>query len=46
MIEKIIAIAEQAGEAILEIYQQDFSVEIRSDDSPLTWLTKMPMLLS
>ncbi len=40
MIEKIIAIAEQAGEAILEIYQQDFSVEIKSDDSPLTQADK------
>ncbi len=36
MINSIIEIAKEAGEAILEIYKQDFSVELKSDDSPLT----------
>jgi len=32
----LIAIAQRAGEAILEVYQQDFSVTHKADDSPLT----------
>ena len=32
----VVALAQQAGAAILEIYRQDFSVEHKSDDSPLT----------
>jgi 3'(2'), 5'-bisphosphate nucleotidase len=36
MINSIIEIAKEAGEAILEIYKQDFSVELKSDNSPLT----------
>ena len=32
----MIEIAKEAGEAILEIYKQDFSVELKSDNSPLT----------
>ena len=35
-IENLIAIARRAGEAILEIYNTDFSVEEKSDQSPLT----------
>jgi 3'(2'), 5'-bisphosphate nucleotidase len=35
-IEKIIAIAEEAGKATLGIYQQDFDVEMKDDRSPLT----------
>jgi 3'(2'), 5'-bisphosphate nucleotidase len=34
--ESLIAIARQAGSAIMEIYQQDFAVEEKSDRSPLT----------
>lgn len=36
MIQQIIEIAVAAGNAILEIYSQDFNVEIKSDNSPLT----------
>lgn len=35
-IDTIITIARNAGAAIMEIYQQDFSVETKSDSSPLT----------
>ncbi len=35
-IKEIINIAKEAGEAILDIYQQDFSVEYKDDKSPLT----------
>lgn len=33
---KIITIAKQAGEIIMQIYQKDFSVEVKEDQSPLT----------
>jgi 3'(2'), 5'-bisphosphate nucleotidase len=33
---KIITIAKQAGEAIMQIYQKDVSVEYKEDQSPLT----------
>lgn len=36
MINSIIEIAINAGNAILEIYKQDFTVETKSDNSPLT----------
>ena len=36
MIHSIIEIAINAGEAILEIYKQDFTVELKTDNSPLT----------
>jgi 3'(2'), 5'-bisphosphate nucleotidase len=41
MLEKIdlntvVAIAEKAGDAIMEIYARDFAVEYKADDSPLT----------
>ena len=32
----VITIAKQAGEAIMQIYQKDFSVEVKEDQSPLT----------
>ena len=32
----VIAIAKQAGETIMQIYQKDFSVEYKEDQSPLT----------
>ncbi|MDD5065174.1 MAG: 3'(2'),5'-bisphosphate nucleotidase CysQ [Phycisphaerae bacterium] len=35
-IEEIIAIAQKAGDAILEIYAKDFAVEYKDDKSPLT----------
>ena len=35
-IEKIIEIAQEAGKAILEVYDRDFEVEIKDDNSPLT----------
>ena len=34
--EKIITIAKAAGEKIMQIYQKDFSVEVKEDQSPLT----------
>jgi 3'(2'), 5'-bisphosphate nucleotidase len=33
---KIITIVQQAGEKIMQIYQKDFSVEFKEDQSPLT----------
>lgn len=36
MIQEIIKIAEKAGEAILEIYNKDFTIEYKDDKSPLT----------
>ncbi len=40
MIDNIIKIAINAGNAIIEIYKHDFTVEIKSDDSPLTLADK------
>ncbi len=40
MIQEVIKIAIQAGDAILDIYKQDFDVEIKSDQSPLTQADK------
>ncbi|MFN8238266.1 MAG: 3'(2'),5'-bisphosphate nucleotidase CysQ [Chitinophagales bacterium] len=36
MIQTVISIALQAGDAILDIYKHDFAVELKSDNSPLT----------
>ncbi|MBE0470636.1 MAG: 3'(2'),5'-bisphosphate nucleotidase CysQ [Methyloprofundus sp.] len=35
-IQDIIHIAKQAGDAIMQIYQKDFAVEFKADESPLT----------
>lgn len=35
-LEHIVAIAKEAGEAIMQIYEKDFSIEYKEDDSPLT----------
>ncbi|MBS0576604.1 MAG: 3'(2'),5'-bisphosphate nucleotidase CysQ [Proteobacteria bacterium] len=35
-IDDVIAIARRAGDAIMQIYVQDFAVEAKADDSPLT----------
>jgi 3'(2'), 5'-bisphosphate nucleotidase len=35
-LDRIVAIARRAGEAILEIYESGFDVELKADDSPLT----------
>jgi len=35
-LEKIVTIAKEAGDAIMEIYKKDFVVEYKEDDSPLT----------
>jgi 3'(2'), 5'-bisphosphate nucleotidase len=35
-IEKLLAIARAAGDAIMEIYARDFEVELKGDNSPLT----------
>ena len=36
LIEKVLQTAFQAGKAIMDIYQQPFEVELKSDNSPLT----------
>ncbi len=36
LIEPIVALAEKAGNAILEVYSTDFEVQNKSDESPLT----------
>ena len=41
MIQEIIKIAEKAGNAILEIYHKDFSIEYKDDKSPLTEADKV-----
>ena len=35
-LEDIVAIAKEAGDAIMKIYKKDFAVEYKKDDSPLT----------
>jgi len=35
-IQDIVIIAKDAGQAIMEIYIQDFAVEFKTDNSPLT----------
>jgi len=35
-LQHVIAIAKKAGEAIMQIYAKDFSVEVKEDQSPLT----------
>ncbi len=35
-IQQIVAIAQQAGEQIMQVYQQDFTVHHKADQSPLT----------
>ncbi len=35
-LEKIVNIAKEAGDAIMEIYQKDFKIEYKDDKSPLT----------
>ena len=36
LIEPVVALAEGAGRAILEVYSTDFEVQNKEDDSPLT----------
>lgn len=36
LVRQLIELVERAGDAILEIYRTDFSVDIKADDSPLT----------
>jgi len=40
-IQDVVAIAKQAGEAIMEIYKKDFEVEFKADESPLTEADKV-----
>ena len=35
-IKDIVTIAKDAGKAIMEIYNEDFGVEFKSDNTPLT----------
>ena len=35
-LEKIVAIAKEAGDAIMTIYNRDFEIEYKDDKSPLT----------
>ena len=39
-IQNIIAIAKEVGEAIMKIYNQDFEVEYKQDNPPLTLANK------
>lgn len=39
-IDEIIAIAQKAGDAIMEIYRKDFDIEYKDDQSPLTQADK------
>ena len=39
-IEKIIGLAREAGDEIMKVYAQDFSVELKGDNSPLTQADK------
>jgi len=36
VIQQVISIAKEASKAILEIYDTDFNIEIKEDDSPVT----------
>ena len=36
LVEPIVALSRQAGDAILEVYATDFDVQAKDDDSPLT----------
>jgi 3'(2'), 5'-bisphosphate nucleotidase len=44
-IQDVITIAKEAGDAIMKIYNQDFEVEYKQDNSPLTLADKMLMRL-
>jgi len=35
-LEKIVAVAKEAGDAVMQIYEKDFTVEYKDDKSPLT----------
>jgi 3'(2'), 5'-bisphosphate nucleotidase len=39
-IQDIVSIAKEAGDAIMQIYKQDFEVEYKKDNSPLTFADK------
>ena len=39
-IQDIVTIAKEAGDAIMQIYNQDFKVEYKQDNSPLTLADK------
>jgi 3'(2'), 5'-bisphosphate nucleotidase len=41
LVEKIVEIAKDSGEAVLEIYSRDFEVEFKDDKSPLTEADKV-----
>lgn len=36
LVNPVLALAQQAGDAILDVYRRDFEVETKADDSPLT----------
>ena len=40
-IQDIVIIAKDAGKAIMKIYNQDFEVEYKQDNSPLTLANKI-----
>ena len=44
-IQDIVAIAKQAGVAIMEVYKKDFDVEFKADESPLTEADKQAHLI-
>ena len=44
-IEDVIELARQAGDAIMQVYQKDFAVEFKEDESPLTEADKAAHVL-
>lgn len=40
-VEKIVSIAQKAGDEIMKVYAQDFDVQTKADDSPLTIADKL-----
>jgi 3'(2'), 5'-bisphosphate nucleotidase len=45
-IQDIVTIAKKAGNAIMQIYNQDFEVEYKEDSSPLTLADKKAIIVT
>ena len=45
LIQEVIQIARQAGNAIMEVYHTDFDIQLKDDLSPVTQADKRPMQL-
>ncbi len=44
-IQRVVAIAKEAGDAIMQIYNQDFKIEYKKNSPPLTLADKKLMIL-